>query len=164
MNIYNNTHPCYCGIDLHARSLYVCILDQEGKVCVHKEIPASPERLYQLLEPYLGNIVVGVECMHCWYWVSDFCQDLRVDFILGHALYMKAIHGGKAKNDRIDSHKIAKLIRGGNFPLAYVYPKLMRATRDLLHRRTKIVRRGANMKDHVANTTIQYNLPRTKLI
>ena len=57
---------------------------------------------------------------------------------LGHALYMKAIHGGKAKNDRIDSFKIANLMRGGNFPLAYVYPKRMRATRDLLRRRMKL--------------------------
>jgi transposase len=101
--------------------------------------------------------------MHCWYWVSDFCEDLGVDFILGHALYMKAIHGGKAKNDRIDSFKIANLIRGGNFPLAYVYPKEMRATRDLLRRRTKIVRHGAHLKAHVSNTTSQYNLPNHKV-
>ena len=33
-------------------------------------------------------------------------------------LYMKAIHGGKTKNDKIDSFKIAKLLKGGNFPLA----------------------------------------------
>ncbi len=163
MNFYNNTHPYYCGIDLHARILYVCIFDQEGNTCVHKEIPADPEKLKQILEPYIGNIVVGVECMHCWYWVSDFCNDLGVDFILGHALYMKAIHGGKAKNDRIDSFKITKLIRGGNFPLAYVYPKKMRATRDLLRRRTKIVRHGADLKSHVANTTSQYNLPPNKV-
>ena len=163
MNFYNNIHPYYCGIDLHARILYVCIFDQEGNTCVHKEIPADPEKLKQILEPYIGNIVVGVECMHCWYWVSDFCNDLGVDFILGHALYMKAIHGGKAKNDRIDSFKITKLIRGGNFPLAYVYPKKMRATRDLLRRRMKIVRHGADLKAHVANTTSQYNLPPNKV-
>ncbi len=163
MNFYNNTHPYYCGIDLHARSLYVCILDQQGNTCVHCEVSADPEKLYQLLEPYLGNIIVGVECMHCWYWVSDFCEDIGVNFILGHALYMKAIHGGKAKNDRIDSFKIASLIRGGNFPLAYVYPKKMRATRDLLRRRMKIVRHGANLKAHVANTTSQYNLPPNKV-
>ena len=163
MNFYNNTHPYYCGIDLHAKTLYVCILDQEGNTCLHKEIAASPEKLQALLEPYMGNIVVGVECMHCWYWVSDFCDDLGVDFILGHALYMKAIHGGKAKNDRIDSFKIANLIRGGNFPLAYVYPKEMRATRDLLRRRMKIVRHGANLKAHVGNTTSQYNLPPNKV-
>ena len=163
MNFYNNLHPYYCGIDLHARILYVCILDQAGQTCVHKQISDSPDQLKQLLEPYLGNIVVGVECMHCWYWVSDFCEELGVDFILGHALYMKAIHGGKAKNDRIDSFKIANLIRGGNFPLAYVYPKEMRATRDLLRRRTKIVRHGAHLKAHVSNTTSQYNLPNHKV-
>jgi transposase len=120
-------------------------------------------KLQALLEPYLGNVVVGVECMHCWYWVSDFCEDLGIDFILGHALYMKAIHGGKAKNDKIDSYKIAKLIRGGNFPLAYVYPKEMRATRDLLRRRTKMVKQGGNLKAHTVNTTSQYNLPSIKI-
>jgi len=163
MNFYNNMHPYYCGIDLHARILYVCILDQEGNTIVHKEISANPEKLQKILEPYIGNIVVGVECMHCWYWVSDFCNEIGVDFILGHALYMKAIHGGKAKNDRIDSFKIANLIRGGNFPLAYVYPKEMRATRDLLRRRTKIVQHGADLKAHVVNTTSQYNLPPNKV-
>ena len=42
-------------------------------------------------------------------------------FLVGHAYYMKAIHGGKAKNDKIDANKIARLLRGGNFPLAYAY-------------------------------------------
>jgi len=163
MNFYNNTHPYYCGIDLHARTLYVCIIDEDGNVCAHKKISADPNKLAALLEPYIGNIVAGVECMHCWYWVADFCQNIGVDFILGHALYMKAIHGGKAKNDRIDSFKIANLIRGGNFPLAYVYPKDMRATRDLLRRCMKIVRHGADLKAHVVNTTSQYNLPPSKV-
>lgn len=39
MNFYVNTHPYYCGIDLHARTLYVCILNQEGKVYCYKQIP-----------------------------------------------------------------------------------------------------------------------------
>lgn len=163
MNFYNNSHPYYCGIDLHARLLYVCIIDDKGEILVHREIQARPEALLKLLKPYLGQVVVGVECMHCWYWVSDFCDDLDIDFILGHALYMKAIHGGKAKNDRIDSFKIANLIRGGNFPLAYTYPKAMRATRDLLRRRTRIVRHGAHLKAHASNTVSQYNLPPHKL-
>lgn len=159
MNFYNNTHPFYCGIDLHARLLYVCILDNDGNIVLHKEIKAQKEPLFKLLEPYIGQVVVGVECMHCWYWVSDYCDDIGVDFILGHALYMKAIHGGKAKNDKIDSFKIASLIRGGNFPLAYTYPKEFRATRDLLRRRIKIVRHGAHLKAHALNTVSQYNLP-----
>ncbi len=113
--------------------------------------------LSELITPYQDNILIGVECMHCWYWVSDLCLDYAFDFVLGHALYTKAIHGGKTKNDRIDSYKIASLLRGGNFPIAYVYPKAMRATRDLLRRRTKIMRHGADLKAHVANTFSQYN-------
>ena len=94
---------------------------QAGEKVVHREIKADPQVLLDLLEPYIGNVIVGVECMHCWYWVSDICEDNGIDFILGHALYMKAIHGGKTKNDKIDSYKIAMLMRGGTFPLAYVF-------------------------------------------
>ena len=162
MNFYHSTHRHYCGIDLHARSLYVCIIDQQGEVLLHKEIKARPEPLLALLEPFRDDLVVGVECMHCWYWISDLCEEHGINFILGHALYMKAIHGGKTKNDRIDSFKIAMLMRGGNFPLAYVYPKEMRATRDLLRRRTRIVRHGAMLKAHAVNTLGQYNLPPAK--
>ena len=60
MNFYNTMHPYYCGIDLHAKTLYVCVLDQEGGVCLHREISTNPAKLQALLEPYLGNVVVGV--------------------------------------------------------------------------------------------------------
>jgi len=163
MKFYTKSHQYYCGIDLHARLLYVCILDERGNKVLHQKIKADPHQLFKLLEPYIGNVVVGVECMHCWYWVSDFCRELKVDFILGHALYMKAIHGGKAKNDKIDSYKIASLMRGGYFPLAYNYPAETRSTRDLLRRRTHIMRHGGELKAHVVNTDSQYNLPAQSL-
>jgi len=72
---------------------------------------------------------------------------------------MKAVHGGKAKNDKIDSQKIAVLLRGGSFPVAYVYPPEMRATRDLLRRRNHLVHKRAELLAHIQNTAIQYNLP-----
>lgn len=76
-----------------------------------------------------------------------------------HALYMKAIHGGKAKNDRIDAKKIAALLRGGMIPIAYVYPHEMRSTRDLLRRRMHFMRKRAELIAHIQNTNSQYNLP-----
>jgi transposase len=72
---------------------------------------------------------------------------------------MKAIHGGKANNDKIDSQKIATLLRGGMLPKAYVYPAEMRATRDLLRRRTHLMRKRAELLAPVQNTNSQYNLP-----
>ena len=93
-----------------------------------------------------------------WYWLADSAPE-GIPFVLGHALYMKAIHGGKAKNDKIDSQKIAALLRGGMLPQAYVYPAKMRATRDLLRRRTHLMRKRAELLAHVQNTNSQYNLP-----
>jgi hypothetical protein len=43
MRFYTRQHRFYCGVDLHARSMYVCVLDQEGNVLVSKDIPTAPE-------------------------------------------------------------------------------------------------------------------------
>ena len=140
MRFYKQQHPFYCGIDLHAKTMYVCIVNQAGEILVHRDIKTRPDAFLRLIEPYREGLVVGVECMFSWYWLSDLCDTQQIDFVLGHALYMKAIHGGKTKNDKIDSEKIAMMLRGGMMPIAYVYPKPMRATRDLLRRRTYLVR------------------------
>ncbi len=159
MRFYTKQHKYTCGIDLHARWMYVCILDSAGEVLVHRNLRATPENLLGVLRPYREDVVVGVECIFTWYWVADLCGGEGIPFVLGHALYMKAIHGGKAKNDRIDSRKIAVLLRGGMMPQAYVYPPAMRATRDLLRRRTRLVRKRGELLAHIQNTTSQYNLP-----
>src|SRR5438046_3677416 len=159
MRFYNQQHPFYCGIDLHARTMYVCILDHNGEIVVHRNMKTTPEAFLQAIAPYRQGIVVAVECMCTWYWLADLCADEGIPFVLGHALYMKAIHGGKAKNDKIDSQKIAALLRGGMLPQAYVYPAHMRATRDLLRRRMHLAHKRAELLAHVQNTNSQYNLP-----
>jgi transposase len=159
MNFYTQQHKHYCGIDLHARAMYVCILDQSGTILVHKNLPTTPEAFLRVIAPYRDDLVVGVECIFTWYWLADLCAKEGIAFVLGHALYMQAIHGGKAKNDKIDAHKIAVLLRGGMLPQAYVYPAEMRATRDLLRRRCHLVRKRAELLAHIHNTISQYNLP-----
>jgi len=157
MKFYTQQHNYYCGIDLHARSMYICIIDKRGQVQFHKNVSTCPDALMQAVRPYLDGLVIAVECMFAWYWVADFCEDNNIPFVLGHALYMKAIHGGKAKNDKIDSHKIAGLIKGGMFPMAFVYPRNMRSTRDLLRRRMHLMRKRAELVNHIHNTNTQYN-------
>src|SRR5436190_15967212 len=159
MRFYTTPHRYYCGIDLHARRMYICVLDAEGQIRVHRNGPATPEHFLTTIAAYREDLVVAVECLFTWYWLADLCTQEGIAFVLGHALYMKAIHGGKAKNDKIDSHKIAVLLRGGVLPQAYVYPAQMRATRDLLRRRTHLMRKRAELLAHVQNTNSQYNLP-----
>ena len=159
MRFYTKQHVHYCGIDLHARSLYLCILDKDGEVLVHRQLPCDRDKLLKALPPYREDLAVAVECLFCWYWVADLCEEEGFAFVLGHALEMKAIHGGKSKNDRIDSFKIASLLRGGNLPCAYVYPRKMRPTRDLLRRRLFFSRKRGELFAHIQNTNTQYNLP-----
>jgi transposase len=139
--------------------MYVCSLDQHGAKLLHKNLPTTPEAFLRVVAPYRDDLVVGVECIFTWYRLADLCQQEGITFVLGHALSMKAIHGGKAKNDKIDAHKIAVLLRGGRLPQAYVYPAEMRATRDLLRRRCHLVRKRAVRLAHIQNTNSQYNLP-----
>jgi len=159
MRFYTNQHQFYCGIDLHARSMYVCIVNHAGEIMLHRNMQAAPDLFLKAITPYREGLVVAVECIFTWYWLADLCAAEGIPFVLGHALYMKAIHGGKAKNDKIDSQKIAALLRGGMLPQAYVYPAEMRATRDLLRRRTHLMRKRAELLAHVHNTNSQYNLP-----
>jgi transposase len=159
MRFYTKQHKFYCGIDLHARTMYLCILNQEGNIVLHRDIKSDPEVFLKTIAPFREDVVVAVECIFTWYWIADLCSEENIPFVLGHALYMKAIHGGKAKNDKIDAYKIAALLRGGMIPMAYVYPAEMRSTRDLLRRRNHLAHKRAEILAHVQNTNHQYNLP-----
>ena len=149
----------YAGVDLHARSLFLVVLDRDGQARLSRNLPAAPEPFLKAVQPFRDAIVVGCECMHCWYWLADACRDHDLPFALGHAWAMKAVHGSKTKCDRHDAEAIARLLRGGNFPLAYAYPKERRGLRDLLRARLRLVRQRAELYGHVHTARRQANLP-----
>ena len=123
MKYYNSTTEFNCGIDLHAKAMYVCLMDRQGKKLVHTNIRNNDFAYFlKLIEPYRHDLTVCCECMFGWYWLSDACAQAGLTFVLAHALYLKAIHGGKNKNHRIDSEKLAHLLRTNFIPPAYVYP------------------------------------------
>jgi transposase len=159
MRFYTKQHKASCGIDRHARSLYMCLLSQDGEIVLHRNMQTSPERFLKAIAPSREDLLVCVACIFTWYWLADLCARAGIPFVLGHALSMKAIHGGKAKNDKIDAQKIAVLLRGGMLPQAYVSPAAMRATRDLLRRRTPVMRKRAELLTPIQQTQSQYTLP-----
>lgn len=159
MRYYTGRHRFYCGVDLHARTMFTHVLDDQGRTAFEKDLPTEPAVFLDALAPFRPDLVVGCECMFSWYWLADLCADESIPFALGHALAMRHIHGAKTKTDRIDAGKLAALLRGGLFPLAYAYPRAKRQTRDLLRRRSFFVRQRAQLLAHVVNTNTQFNLP-----
>src|SRR3990172_2731834 len=69
MRFYNGQHRHYCGIDLHVKTMYVCILDAAGQVLLHRNVKASPEAFLEAIAPYREDLVVAAECMFTWYWL-----------------------------------------------------------------------------------------------
>jgi transposase len=137
----------------------VCILNQAGETLVHRNMTATPEALLKAIAPSRGQIVLAAACLFTWYWLADLCADHGLPVVLGHALSLKAMHGGKAKNDTSDAQKIAVLLRGGLLPQASVSPAEMRATRDLLRRRRHLARKRGALLAHGQHTHSQYHLP-----
>jgi transposase len=161
MRFYDQSHEFTCGIDLHGRTMYVCVLDREGAVVLHRNLPCDGVAFLAAVAPYRSGLVVACECVFAWYWLADLCAEAEIDFVLGHALGMRLIHGTKTKSDRLDSEKIARLLRSGHFPIAHVYPRQLRATRDLLRRRLFFVRRRSELLAHLQMSQTQYNLERS---
>src|SRR5215510_9481405 len=109
MRFYTQQHPFYCGIDLHARTMYVCILSQDGEVVLHRNMKAAPEPFLKAIAPYRDDIVVAVECtFHRISWCR--CASLPivlifqcVVFIVTHSLTrpdeMEMTHGQCCQSD-----------------------------------------------------------------
>jgi hypothetical protein len=111
------------------------------------------------IAPYREDLVGAVEGIFPWYWLADLCAQEQIPFVLGHALSLQAIHGGKATHDTIDAQQIAVLLRGGMLPQAAGSPAERRATRALLRRRLPLTRTRAALLAHLQHTNRQYNLP-----
>ena len=86
MNFYTQQHKHYCGIDLHTKAMYVCLLDPQGTKLVHKNLPTPPDAFLRVIAPSREDLVVGVQWLFMWDWVADLCQQEGIAFVLGHAL------------------------------------------------------------------------------
>ena len=98
----------------------VCLMNHDGDILRHRTMKAAPEAFLKAVAPYREGLVVALECLFPGDWLADLCAQEGIPFVPGHALYMKALHGGKAKHDKSDAHQIAALLRGGMPPQASV--------------------------------------------
>lgn len=164
MKYYTTTTEYNCGIDLHARQMYACVMDRQGKVLLHTNIQGNDfDYFLKRVEPYRHDLSVVSECTFNWYWLADACEAAGIKFVLAHALYAAHIHGGKNKNDRIDSEKLAHLLRSNLIPPAYIYPSERRPIRALLRQRMSYVWHRAELMTHLSmNQTAQNCIPAQK--
>ena len=82
----------YCGIDLHSRTMYVCVMDKSGKILFHRNMKNDFEIFKDHVKSFFQEMAVGVESSCYYYWLADACRQEGIPFYLGHALYMCRRH------------------------------------------------------------------------
>ncbi len=145
----SNKFQFFCGCDMHSKSTYFKVLDKSGHVLAKKNLPNNFDRFKKFIEPFKETVVVGAESTYNYYWLFDGCQKENIPFVLGHALYIRAIAGNKKKNDALDAETLANLMRTDFLPKAYPYPNDMRSVRDLLRRRHRLMRLRSEAYTHI---------------
>ena len=129
----------YVGMDLHTRNVQIYVMDVRGKKALEKRVPCDLTMILQTLSPFGEDVSIAIESTYNWYWLVDGLMLAGYDVQLAHAYGLRLITRAKVKTDRRDAYQLARYLRLGDLPGAYICPKEMRPYRDLLRRRTNLV-------------------------
>jgi transposase len=132
--------PCYAAIDLHGHNLVIAIVDAQGRRIKHARLFCELYEVEKFLEPYRSRIVtVAVESTFNWYWLVDGLEDLGYRVVLANPAAVVQYEGLKNADDQSDAFFLAEILRLGILPSGYILGRKLRAVRDLLRRRARLV-------------------------
>jgi len=131
----------YCGVDLHSSNAVYGVTDDQDHVLFRKRLPNRLPVILDALSPFREDLkVVAVESTYNWYWLVDGLMDHGYPVSLANPAAMEQYSGLKDANDESDALFLAQLSRLNILPTGYIYPKEERPVRDLLRRRSLLVR------------------------
>jgi len=131
----------HVGMDLHSDNVVVVMIDESERWVLKRKFKPSIPLILSALEPYKESIVdIGIEATYNWYWLSDGLREVDYNVRLAHPPAIEGNRRKKQTNDYDDAFHLAHLLRVNNFPDAYIYPKEDRPLRDLMRKRSLLVR------------------------
>jgi transposase len=131
----------YGGIDLHANNSVVVVIDEQDRVVYQKRLRNELPEILSALAPYQATLQgIVVESTYNWYWLVDGLMAAGYRVHLANTAAIQQYEGLKYTDDQSDARWLAHLLRLGILPEGYIYPKAERAVRDLLRKRSQLVR------------------------
>jgi len=131
----------YAGIDLHSNNSVVSVLDEQDRTVYAKRLPNDLGAILAALRACAGTLRgVAVESTFNWYWLVDGLQAAGFTVHLVNTAAVRQYDGLKHGGDFSDARHLAHLLRLGILPVGYIYPREERAVRDLLRKRSQLVR------------------------
>ncbi len=142
----------YGGIDLHSNNSVIALLDEEDRVVYQRRVPNDLQQVLGALAPFAEAIEgLVVESTYNWYWLVDGLMAAGYQVHLANTAAIVQYAGLKYCDDESDARWLAKLLRLGLLPEGYVYPKEERPVRDLLRKRSQLVRQHTSHLQSVQN-------------
>jgi transposase len=131
----------YAGIDLHSNNSVLLVLDEQDRTVFAKRLPNDLASIVAALRSCAGKLRgVAVESTFNWYWLVDGLQDAGFTVHLVNTAAVRQYDGLKHSGDFEDARHLAHLLRLGILPTGYIYPREERCVRDLLRKRSQLVR------------------------
>ncbi len=131
----------YCGIDLHAKSSYLAIIDEQRTRIFKRNVTNDPEVILSFLTPYKSELAgIVVESTFNWYWLVDTLMQEGYTVHLANPAAIKQYAGLKYIDDKHDAFWLAELLSLGILKEGYIYPKEQRPVRDLLRKRGHLIK------------------------
>ena len=85
----------YCGIDLHAKDSYLCVIDQKEKIHLRKKVANQLPIILHELNQFSPKPSVVLESTLNWYWIVDGLQEFGFKVKLAHVFGLRLITGAK---------------------------------------------------------------------
>ena len=148
----------YAGIDLHGKRSYITIIDEKGEVVVRGEVVNEAEEILGFLGRAPRRPKVVMESMGSWYWLHDLLRGQGYTVVISDPGQTKAIASARIKNDKVDSHMLAQLLRADLLAEVYVSEVGVRALKELLRHRSALVRDAARLKVRIRSLLAKNNV------
>lgn len=142
----------YAAFDLHASSSHLAVLDEQGKKLFMKKLPNDTEIMTCALEPYRQGLeAIAVESTFNWYWLVDALMESGYPVRLANPVAIQKYKGLKHADDASDAQWLAEMLRLEILPQGYIYPREHRPVRDLLRKRTHLVKLRTSLVNSLGN-------------
>jgi len=95
--------------------------------------------------------------MCSWYWLYDLLTGNGFEVVVSNPLKTKDITTAKNKNDKVDSHMLAQLLRAGLISTVHVSSLGTRRLKELLRHRNRLVQDATRLKNRMHNLLMKNN-------
>jgi transposase len=153
----------YVGIDLHKKTITLCVVNQARGVVVRKTLACSePDQIVAFFRG-LGKFQAVVEATSSYEWLWLLLEPLADRLVLAHPKKLRVIAESTRKSDRIDALVLAEFLAVGMIPESYRPTPRQRQHRVLVRHRCYVRRRAAGSKTKIRRVLADYNADRGDL-